>query len=75
MSGLVPEQARKRGALVGLITGIAGACSAGLIMAVPVVRIFILTQAHLYTHVTTMPRLPVITSVEPPPIPVQLIIA
>ncbi|HEX5546428.1 MAG TPA: hypothetical protein VFX24_03405 [Ktedonobacterales bacterium] len=73
--GLVPAQARKRGALVGLITGIAGACSAGLLMAVPVVRMFILRQAHLYIHVNAIPRLPVITSVAPPPIPVQLIVA
>src|SRR5690348_2477419 len=73
--GLVPDQARKRGALVGLITGIAGACSAGLLIAVPVVRMFILTQAHLYTHVNAIPRLPVITSVAPPPIPAQLIVA
>jgi hypothetical protein len=75
VSGLVPEQARKRGALVGLISGIAGACSAGLIMAVPVVRVFILTQAHLYTRFNTIPRLALITSVAPPPIPVQLIVA
>lgn len=72
---LVPAQARKRGALVGLITGIAGACSAGLLIAVPVVRMFILTQAHLYTHVNAIPRLPVIMSVAPPPIPGQLIVA
>jgi hypothetical protein len=72
---LVPAQARKRGALVGLITGIAGACSAGLLIAIPVVRNFILTQAHLYTHVNAIPRLSVITSVAPPPIPAQLIVA
>lgn len=72
--GLVPAQARKRGAFIGLITGIAGACSAGLLMAVPVVRMFILTQAHLYTHVNALPRLPVIAMMGPP-IPAQLIVA
>jgi hypothetical protein len=72
---LVPAQARKRGALVGLITGIVGACSAGLMIAVPVVRNFILAQADLHTNVNTIPRLPVITSVAPPPIPAQLIVA
>jgi hypothetical protein len=36
---------------------------------------FILRQAHLFIHVNAIPRLPVITSVAPPPIPVQLIVA
>src|SRR5690242_11914823 len=73
--GLVPAQARKRGAFVGLITGIAGACSTGLLITVPVVRMFVLRQAHLYTHGNTIPRLHVIASVAPPPIPAQLIVA
>ncbi|HEY7342915.1 MAG TPA: hypothetical protein VH591_18725 [Ktedonobacterales bacterium] len=59
VSGLVPAQARKRGARVGLTAGISGACSSVLILAAIVIWNFaILPQSALVLHPQTgvMPR-------------------
>ncbi|HEU4784508.1 MAG TPA: hypothetical protein VFS83_14300 [Ktedonobacterales bacterium] len=59
VSGLVPSQARGRGAWVGLIVGISGACTAGLIVAAFVIWNFAIPPQSallLHPHAGVMPR-------------------
>jgi hypothetical protein len=77
VSGLVPAQARGRGAWVGFIAGISGACSAGLIVAaVAVWSIAIPPQSAslLHPQASLMPRLSYIATWAPIFPPVVIII-
>src|SRR5689334_14400929 len=64
-SGLVPAQARRSGSFVGLLAGIGGACSAGVVLAAIAVWDIVATPESaslLHPHAGITPRLSYIAS-------------